>query len=165
MWNDPPVFVEDGTPLQARQLDILSDNAAWLYNQVRRMVPAMPVYRAPWVIDFQYEEQLQAQYRVRHVGRYLKVRTYGTVERTVTGQDRPGFKLYYDGRMILDEQWPDGNATMKWVGDWTVDLQTVLPGLVIGTRYQIYAVQTPNEFGEENGYFELTYVYETEMVE
>lgn len=161
MWSDPPVFAEDGTPLSAASLNILSDNAAWLYNQVRRIVPAMPVYRAPWVLDFQWQEQVQAQFRIRHVGRYLHVRTYGTTDWPVSGQDRPGFQLYYDGRLILDEEWPT-DGTKKWTGDFVVDLQDELPGLVVGTRYQIYAVQTPHDFGGE---FELTYVYETETSE
>lgn len=165
MWTDPPHFVEDGRPLSAIGLNALSDNAAWLYNQVRRMVPAMPVYHAPWHFDFQYVEQVQAEYRIRHVGRYLRVRTYSTTEIPVSGgDDLPGFTLHYDGQLILDENWP-ANGTTKWVGDFTVDLQAELPGLVVGTRYQIVVEQKLNDFGQATGFFELVCVYETEMVE
>lgn len=162
MWTDPPVFVEDGNPLAASQLNALSDNAAWLYNQVRRIVPAMPVYRVPWVLDYQYIEQVQAQYRIRHVGRYLIVRIYGTTTSNVTPiQDRPGWKLYYDDRLIVDDVWPYDNTSRRWVKDYEIDLQAALPGLVIGTRYQVYAVPTPHDFGGE---FELSYVYEAEQI-
>jgi hypothetical protein len=166
MWSDPPTFVEDGTPLPAASLNILSDNAAWLYNQVRRIVPAMPVYRVPWVLDYQYLEQVQAQYRIRHVGRYLRARIYGTKAWPIPAgdNDRPGWQLYYDGRLILEDLWPDGNTTNKWVKDYELDLQALLPGLEIGIRYQLYAVPRPNSRGDANSYFELSYLYEVEQV-
>ena len=167
MWIDPPVFVEDGLPLQARQLNTLSDNAAWLYNQVRRMVPAMPVYRVPWNPDFQYEEQVQAEYRIRHVGRYLKARVYGTSDGWIpTGAtDRPWWKIYYDGRLIVTGEWPRDETSRRMSVDHTIDLQAVLPGLVVGTRYQISVEHGDPAEPPWGGEFELTYLYETEMVE
>lgn len=162
MWSDPPTFVEDGTPLSAASLNILSDNAAWLYNQVRRVVPAMPVYRVPWTLDAQYLEQVQAQYRIRHVGRYLRVRIHGTTTVPVRNGDGPRWSLSYDGVVILTDQWPD-NVPTPITRDYTVDLQAVLPGLVIGTRYQIAV--SHEEVGNHPGSFELTYAYETETVE
>jgi len=168
MWIDPPVFVEDGLPLQARQLNILSDNAAWLYNQVRRMVPAMPVYRVPWVVDYQYDEQVQAQYRIRHVGRYLRARIYGVTEVAVTSgtppNERPGWKLYYNGNLIVNDLWPD-NTPSPWIKDYEIDLQTVLPGLEIGIRYQVYAEVIESLLGGNSGFFELAYIYEAEMAD
>jgi len=168
MWIDPPVFVEDGLPLQARQLNILSDNAAWLYNQVRRMVPAMPVYRVPWVVDYQYDEQVQAQYRIRHVGRYLRARIYGVTEVAVTSgtppNERPGWKLYYNGNLIVNDLWPD-NTPSPWIKDYEIDLQAVLPGLEIGIRYQVYAEVIESLLGGYTGFFELAYIYEAEMAD
>lgn len=168
MWTDPPTFVEDGTPLPAASLNALSDNAAWLYNQVRRMVPAMPVYRVPWVLDYQYEEQVQAQYRIRHVGRYLRARIHGVTQVPVPAgtpdNERPGWKLWYDGNLIVNELWPDG-LNKIWSKSYELDLQTLLPGLVIGTRYQLRAEPIPNDFGEQVGFFELTYLYEAELAD
>lgn len=166
MWAEPPTFVEDGLPLRASQLNILSDNAAWLYNQVRRMVPAMPVYRVPWNPDFQYVEQVQAAYRIRHVGRYLKVRVYGTSDNPVPAgaNERPWWKLYYDDRLILSDQWPISQTGGPIAIDYTIDLQAELPGLVIGTRYQIKA-EHGNTADPWGGDFELSYVYETETTE
>lgn len=168
MWIDPPVFVEDGLPLQARQLNILSDNAAWLYNQVRRMVPAMTVYRVPWVVDYQYDEQVQAQYRIRHVGRYLRARIYGVTEVAVTSgtpaNERPGWKLYYNGNLIVNDLWPD-NTPSPWIKDYEIDLQAVLPGLEIGIRYQVYAEVIESLLGGPTGFFELAYIYEAEMAD
>ena len=168
MWTDPPTFVEDGTALPASSLNILSDNAAWLYNQVRRIVPAMPVYRVPWVLDYQYEEQVQAQYRIRHVGRYLRARIYGKVGipvvNTTPDNDRPGWRLYYDGVEIVYEIWPN-DSPYTWVRNYEIDLQAVLPGLVIGTRYQAYAEIIENDFGADTGFFELSYLYEAELAD
>ena len=168
MWTDPPTFVEDGTALPASSLNILSDNAAWLYNQVRRMVPAMPVYRVPWVVDYQYEEQVSPQYRIRHVGRYLRARIYGVTEVAVTSStpddERPGWKLYYNGNLIVNELWPD-NTPSPWIKDYEIDLQTVLPGLEIGIRYQVYAEVIESLLGGDTGFFELAYLYEAEMAD
>lgn len=168
MWTDPPTFVEDGTALPASSLNILSDNAAWLYNQVRRMVPAMPVYRVPWVVDYQYEEQVSPQYRIRHVGRYLRARIYGVTEVAVTSStpddERPGWKLYYNGNLIVNELWPD-NTPSPWIKNYEIDLQTVLPGLEIGIRYQVYAEVIESLLGGDTGFFELAYLYEAEMAD
>ena len=167
MWTDPPTFVEDGTALPASSLNILSDNAAWLYNQVRRMVPAMPVYRVPWNPDYQYVEQVQAQYRIRHVGRYLKARVYGTSEIWIPAgaADRPWWKIYYDGQLIVTGEWPTSETSRKMSVDHTIDLQAVLPGLVIGTRYQISVEHGDPADPAWGGEFELTYACETEMAE
>ena len=168
MWADPPTFVEDGTPLSAASLNILSDNAAWLYNQVRRMVPAMPVYRVPWAVDYQYDEQVSPQYRIRHVGRYLRARIYGVTEVAVTSStpddERPGWKLYYNGNLIVNELWPD-NTPSPWSKNYDIDLQTVLPGLEIGIRYQVYAEVIESLLGGDTGFFELAYLYEAEMAD
>lgn len=165
MWTDPPTFVEDGTPLPAASLNALSDNAAWLYNQVRRIVPAMPVYRVPWVLDYQYTEQVQAQYRIRHVGRYLRARIHGTkfYHWHPGDPDRPGWQLYYDNRLIIDDWWPDDLNTYKWTKNYEIDLQTALPGLEIGIRYQVYAVVHEFSRGVDDNFFELTYLYESEQ--
>jgi hypothetical protein len=165
MWSDPPTFVEDGTPLPADPLNALSDNAAWLYNQVRRMVPAMPVWRQIWNPDFQITDQVQTGVRIRHVGRYLRTRIHGTLNATPPssgGEWQPWWKLYYDDRLLIHDIWPETNRTRKWTRNYEIDLSSALPGLVVGVRYQVYAVFGA---GDIEGDVEWPYVYEAEMAE
>ncbi len=127
-WVSPPTFV-DGATLTAAQLNQLSDGVRHLNGLGGQSVGA--------TLEAHHTNDTPASYYYagRHTHRYLHIIYYGS-----NGDD---INVYYGGSSIFH----DGNPNAGKV-DAVVDLQTALPGLAVGTWYELQVILEANSGGQ-----------------
>lgn len=122
-WTTPPTFA-DGNILTASQLNILSDDLEYLSGVTEAvntpftgLITSLPLTSS------------NNLWRIRHQHRYLHYRIYST------SGTSDYVKVYYDGEVAYDDS---GNRAGPHLWAGYADLDSVAPGLVVGTYYDLW---------------------------